>query len=435
MNREKRRSKEGIAGLSRRAFLKGTAAAIGAAAAGISFSPVPTQAAGKPIRIGGLMDMTGGLYSYGIGQHRSIEGAVKKINAAGGIAGRPVEYIMEDSATNVQTGIRKMRKLVMQDNCDFILLSTNSGVGIAVAPIAKELNTILFQGGTALSLTAEKGNRYIFRGINNARQSSIAMAKVALEQMGKRYYCLGADYEWGRSVVEEMKRVMNPRGGTLAGEEYSPIGTEDFVPYLNKIDPKGVDILIAGYFTDDILKLAKQAYEKGILKNMWIVGGAMPTGIGPKDFGPSGDRIWFTAYGYHRMIDIPDNLKPFNRIYREAIKMDDDGRYTDNKEMGAPSYSWVTWEDVYWIKRGIEKSGWQGKNDNLKFITALEGMSVTAGPDFITGDKTMRAQDHQVFTDQSIVKIEKGDFVLKAIVKGADLHYDPLVDFRKEKVG
>ena len=46
--------------------------------------------------------------------------------------------------------------------------------------------------------------------------------------------------------------------------------------------------------------------------------------------------------------------------------------------------AWAPWEHVYWIKRGIEKSGWQGKEDNLKFIEALEGMSVAAGPDFIT---------------------------------------------------
>ena len=426
--------KEGT-GLSRREFMKGGAVTLGAAAAGISFPAVITHAAAKkPIRIGGLMDMTGGLYSYGIGQHRSIEAAVKAVNQAGGIAGRPVEYVMEDAATNVQTGIRKMRKLVMQDNCDFIQVSTDSGVGVAVAPIARELTTVLFQAGTALSLTADKGNRYTFRTINNARQSSIAMSKVALEMMGKRYYGLGADFEWGRSVVEEMKRIMTPRGATLVGEEYSPIGTEDFLPYLNKI-PKNVELIIAGYFTDDILKLVKQAQEKGLLKNMWIVGGAMPTGIGPKDFGVGGDRVWFTAYGFHRMVDIPESLKGHNRAFRKAIQMDDDGRYTDNKEMGAPSYCWVGWENVYWIKRAVEKSGWQSKADNLKFITALEGMSVTAGPDFITGGKTMRAQDHQVFTDQSIVKIEKGDFVLKAVVKGSELNYEQTADYTKEKIG
>ena len=67
-------------------------------------------------------------------------------------------------------------------------------------------------------------------------------------------------------------------------------------------------------------------------------------------------------------------------------------------------------------------------------MRALEGMSVQAGPDFIQGSKVMRAQDHQVFTDQYLNTIEKGNFVLKATVKAADLHYDPLVDYTKEKI-
>ena len=182
------------------------------------------------------------------------------INKAGGIAGRPVEYVVEDTATNVQTGIRKIRKLIMQDNCDFILGPVNSGVSIACTPITKELKTIFFAYGTALSITAEKGNRYVFR-INNALHDSLRQGGPG--EVGKNYYCLGVDFEWGRSVVEEAKRVFGPRGGVLVGEEYSPMGTVDFLPYLNKIDPKRVNVLIAGYFTDDVLKLAKQAHGKG----------------------------------------------------------------------------------------------------------------------------------------------------------------------------
>lgn len=422
-------------GLPSRAFLKKLTVVIGVVTAGLFFSYVNIHAASKnPIRIGGLFNMTGNLYSFGVGGHKSAEAAIKLVNQRGGIAGRPVEYVMEDAASNVQVGIRKMRKLIMENNCDFILGPYGASIEIACIPIAKEWNTIFFPSATALSITEEKGNRYLFRVINNSRQAMIAIGKVAIEQMGKRYYCLGADYEWGHSVADEAKLVLNAKGGVLAGEEYSPVGTEDFVPYLNKIDPKKVDILIAGYFTNDILKLGLQAHEMGLLKNMLVIGGAMPTGVSPKDFGPAGERIWFTGYGIHRMANIPENLKAPNRTYRDCINMDDEGRYKDSGEMGAPTYTWENWEQVYWIKRGIEKSGWESKKDNLKFITALEGMSVTAGYDFIQGGKKIRTQDHQVFADQYVSKIEKGNFVLKAVVKADDLYYEPVVDYTKEKV-
>ena len=113
--------------------------------------------------------------------------------------------------------------------------------------------------------------------------------------------------------------------------------------------------------------------------------------------------------------------------------MDDEGRDIKTGKVGSASYCWTPWEHVFWIKEAVEKSGWRSRDDNPKFIAALEGMQVKAGPGFITGDKFMRAQDHQVFHDQYVVKIENGNFALKGIVKGKDLVYPPDVDLTKVK--
>jgi branched-chain amino acid transport system substrate-binding protein len=99
--------------------------------------------------------------------HRATEEAIKKINAEGGIKGRKLQYVFEDTETNVQTGIRKMRKLIEGDEVDFIVGSVHSGINIACAPIARELNTVYFGFGTAVETTEEKGNRYVFRGMTN----------------------------------------------------------------------------------------------------------------------------------------------------------------------------------------------------------------------------------------------------------------------------
>ncbi|MBW1971686.1 MAG: hypothetical protein DRP55_02120 [Spirochaetes bacterium] len=419
--------------LTRRDFIKTTAGAIGGATITLGF-PNIILAKKRPIRIGALQDLTGPLYSFGRWGKRSVAGAVKRINEMGGIAGRPVELKVEDSATNVQKGVMKLRKLILKDKCDFIIGPCNSGITIASAPIAKETNTIFFAYGTALSITAHKGNRYIFRGINNVRHIFKALAMTVLKEMGKRYYCMGADYEWGHSVVDEAKRVFDKEGGKLIGEEYSPIGTEDFIPYLNKINPDEVDVIIAGYFTKDILKLATQAYELGLTKKVQIIGGAMPTGLTVKDLGPAGDKIWFSGYGIRRIANMPEELKKYNLEFRKRIGMDEEGRDIKTKEMGAASYTWAPWEHVYWVKKGIEKSGWNSKKDNLKFMMALEGMHVKASYEFPQGDKTMRAEDHQVFASQTVSKIENGKFVVKAIIPGEKLYYPPLVDYRKEKV-
>ncbi len=418
---------------TRRDFLKTSAAAAGALSFGLGF-PAIVRGKSEPIRIGSLMDMTGALYAFGTWGHRSAEAAVKRINEQGGIGGREVVYIMEDSATNVQTGLRKLRKLLHHDGCDFILGTCNSGICISAAPIVEQSGIPFFAHGTALSVTQEKGNRFVFRGINNSRMGAIALAKTTGAEKSKRYYALGADYEWGRSVISEFRRVVEPLGGKIVGEEFSPIGTEDFVPYLNKINPDDVDILVAGYFTGDILKLVNQAYEKGLLKNMDIIGGAMPTGISPKEFGPGGSSVWFTSYGPQYVTDVPESMRAYNEHFRAAVGMDNEGRDVKTHEEGSPSYCWTCWEHVYWIKRGIEKSGWKSKDDVGKFISSLEGMSVEASDDFPQGAKTMRPQDHQVFTDQRVYKIQDMKFVLKGVVTGKETEYPSKVDYTKQKV-
>lgn len=125
----------------------------------------------------------------------TAKAAVELINKRGGIAGRPVEYIVEDGATDAATGIRKFRKLVLKDRCDFVLLSCNSALAVGVIPIAKQLNTIVFTEGTARQITGTKGNRYVFRQINNAEMAAIAMAKFAARELGKNAFGMGADYE------------------------------------------------------------------------------------------------------------------------------------------------------------------------------------------------------------------------------------------------
>jgi len=426
------KTNQGKKGITRREFVKTTA--IGAAT--ISLVGVPAligRAAQPPIKIGILMDRTGALYSFGTWGERAAIAACKAINASGGIAGRKVVWTSEDSATNVQTGLRKLRKLIQKDGCEFIVGPCNSGISVAAAPLAEQMNTVLFAWGTAQSITGKKANKYMFRGINNTRHAMMAIAKVAAKHMGKRYYCLGADYEWGRSAVAEFRRIFDPLGGQFVGEEYSPVKTDDFVPYLNKIPTDKVDVLVAGYFTGDLLKLARQAYQKGMLKHMQIVAGAMPTGLSIADLGKAAQSIWFTGYFVRRMANVPQPLKPYNRAFRKAIGMDDEGRDIKTGKVGSASYCWTPWEHVFWIKEAVEKSGWRSRDDNPKFIAALEGMQVKAGPGFITGDKFMRAQDHQVFHDQYVVKIENGNFALKGIVKGKDLIYPPDVDLTKVK--
>lgn len=390
---------------------------------GISYA-----ASAKPIRIGAVYDLTGALSVYGSGSNMTAKAAVKYINKHGGIDGRPIKYIVEDGGTNATTGLRKFRKLVLKDHCDFILLSCNSGLGVGAPPLAKKLNTVFFTEGTAREITGKKGNRYTFRQIDNAEMAAIAMSKFAAKNLGKRAYGLGADYAWGHSVVDTAEKCFAPLGIKLLGKTFSPIGTLDFIPYLSKI-PKDTDFIIAGYFTADVVKLVKQAWELGFRKPIFV--GTLE-GIHYKDLGKGADLIWCGTYGSRTLKGYPENVRPFQKQYRDIVGIDSEG--WDKTGKISADYIWAGWEGVFWIKKGVEKSGWETKKDNLKFVKALEGAKVEASIEFPSGPKLMRAEDHQAICDVYVIKAEKGKIVTKACMRGEDLIplYPPDVDFTKQ---
>src|SRR6516225_3466799 len=111
--------------LSRRTLVRG-AAALGVLQV---TSPFLIQARGEtPIRIG-MVDPLTGVYAATAGNEvMGAKLAVEEINAKGGILGRPVELLVEDSANDVGTGVQKARKLIERDQVNFVIGDVNSGI-------------------------------------------------------------------------------------------------------------------------------------------------------------------------------------------------------------------------------------------------------------------------------------------------------------------
>ena len=138
---------------------------------------------GPPIKIGHLADMTGPLAVYGYSNNLILSKAIEYINAHGGINGRPVELVVEDTETKVATATSKMRKLIEYHKVDVVIGSQHSGINIACNPIAKELKTLHIPVGEAYAITAQKGNRYVMRINNNVREQVKAGIEDAISML------------------------------------------------------------------------------------------------------------------------------------------------------------------------------------------------------------------------------------------------------------
>jgi branched-chain amino acid transport system substrate-binding protein len=381
----------------------------------------------KPIKIGFLGDLTGALAVYGYSNQLVLSAAIRKINAEGGISGRPVELYIEDTETKVATAITRMRKLIEYYGVDFIIGSQHSGINIATNSIAKELRTVTIQVGEAYETTAEAGNRYVFRINNNVREQVLAGIEYVVQNVAKKWVTIVADYSWGWSNEEEFRRYAPKFGGEVLKSIRVPLGTKDFMPYLALIPAEAEAVFYAFFFTDFLSLIRDLHAVRPDLKHYSPI--CAPEGIDTEELGElfEGAYVlsWFPRY-------LSEYDTPYNREFRITVGIDEKGREVKTGMTLTLSHSWSVWEAMFALKRAIEESGWKSKEDNSGLIKALEGMEFKESIEFPQGDKFIRAQDHQAFMRHFLMQVVNGELKLVKVIPIETAVYPPEVDYTKE---
>jgi len=390
---------------------------------------VPPARAARSIIIGHQADLTGVLAYAGFWNDRVVKAAVKRVNEAGGIGGAEVVLVTDDTESDARTGQRIARKLIDSDKADFLIGSNHSGVAFSSIPIVKESKILYFPIARAREVTGDRGNRYVFRSGGNVAQEAQAMVTPELvKAMGKNWVLFFEDYSWGHSLRDEWTSRLKKYDAKITNVP-TPLRTSDYVPYLMNI-PKDTTAIFAGLLGADLVGFAQQFRDTGFASRIKAAA-PMVTGITAPD-------AWANAKGFLTVAEMPVQLKnkntEANKQFRQLIQMEDDGREVGGKRYPAENFS-DAWEAISWIKRGVEKSGWKDKNGTADLIKALEGMSVEESVDFPQGNKTMRAEDHQVFLDHYVRRInEKGEGVIEHRVPAEECQYPVDMDLRRESI-
>ena len=165
----------------RRTVLKGAAAAGALQVA----SPFIIAARGEtPIRIG-MVDPFTGVYAA-VAQNELVGAklAVEQINAKGGVLGRPIELLVEDSANDVGTGVQKTRKLIERDQVSFIIGDVNSGIAQAIAQVTAEKKVLhVVSGGHTDSITGKDCKWNVYRRVQHHAHGSEFGDRPAVQQI------------------------------------------------------------------------------------------------------------------------------------------------------------------------------------------------------------------------------------------------------------
>src|SRR6185437_10280725 len=227
--------------IDRRTILKSGAVI---AAAQIT-SPFIIKARGEtPVRIGMVDPLTGVYAALAQNEVIGAKYAVEEINKKGGILGRPVELLVEDSANDVGTGVQKTRKLIERDQVSFIIGDVNSGIAIAMAQVTSEKKVLhVVSGGHSDVVTGSSCSWNVFRVCNSTTMDSAAIATTLMEKFGKKWYFLTPDYAYGHSVQAGFEKILKAAGGTSSGS-LVPLGTPDYSSYLIQAKAANPQVLI-----------------------------------------------------------------------------------------------------------------------------------------------------------------------------------------------
>lgn len=248
---------------TRRTILK-TGAAAGAYALGF---PAIVRAQTDKIKIGHLTPMTGFLGALGEYAVLGIRMAEEEINKAGGVNGRQLEIISEDSV-NPATGATKAQRMLERDGATVLMGEISSATALTISQVAARNKKLYMQIGARSDVLRGKNcNKYTFHvDIPNTVMVNAVGKALLRDNMvkGKKFFTLTADYVFGHDLLRAAKAFFGANQGNLIGDELVATDVTDFSPYLLKVRQARPDVLCCNLAGNQVTNLIKQYAEFGL---------------------------------------------------------------------------------------------------------------------------------------------------------------------------
>jgi branched-chain amino acid transport system substrate-binding protein len=323
----------------------------------------PSQAeaaATSPIKIGEIATVTGDHAPYGVAEVESVKIAVKEINEAGGVLGRPLEVIMYDCRTRNEDMVNAARRLVQQDKVSAVIGPSGSSLCISASPVFTEAHVphIGTLPTNPLVTMDESGKvrpynfRICFLDPYQGRILSVFATQSLNAKTAAVLYDVGSDYSEG--LREFFVKDFEASGGKIIANEGHRADDVDFRAQLTKIKDLNPDVLVLPTMGKVLPLAVKQARELGITAP--IIGG---DGYGDFMWEVTGLEAMKNTFWVSHVDKADPTLADFFRKYEEATG-------TECQEfMNAV----MAYDSVYWLKDAIERAG---SDDPEKIRDALE---------------------------------------------------------------
>jgi branched-chain amino acid transport system substrate-binding protein len=230
--------------------------------------------------------LTGQYAQYGAQWKKGFDLALDEINASGGINGRLLQYVFEDSQSDPRQTVAIARKFVADERIVVEVGDFSSAASMAASPIYQAAGLVQF-GFTNSHPKFTQGGDYIWSNAVN-QQDEMPLLADFLRDLGlKRIAILHINSDWGRTAKDLLVEAVKQRGGTVVGAEGYLADEKDFrsaIVRLRDADPDG--IALVSYYPDGA-QITRQIKNAG-LKQRIVAGGSV---YSPKFIELGGDAV------------------------------------------------------------------------------------------------------------------------------------------------
>ena len=298
-----------MSAFNRRLFVGGSAALLAAASLPAHADP----AKGEPIMIGVSGPLTGPNAQYGAQWKQGFDLALDEINAAGGVKGRPLAYVFEDSQSDPRQSVAVAQKFVADKKIVVELGDFASPASMAASPIYQKAKLVQF-GFTNSHPDFTKGGDYMWSNSVSQADEQPLSAAYAVKTLGlKKIAVLHLNTDWGRTSKDIFVKAAKEYGAEIvATEGYIPDEKDFRSTLVRGRDAKPDGLMLLSYYSDAAL-IARQVKQAGLKLPMV----AASSVYSPKLIELGGDAVegMFTASRY-----FPDDPRPLVRKFVAAFK-------------------------------------------------------------------------------------------------------------------
>jgi branched-chain amino acid transport system substrate-binding protein len=360
--------------------------------------------AAPPIKIGAILPLSDATGKDGT---RSMQLAVKEINAKGGILGRQVELIVVDDEMNPAKGAAALDKLVTVDNVDVLVGGMSSGVTMALIPGMKKYGkvTVWCGGASGKIEEAMEGQDWFFHLHTWDYQQGAFYEKGWTEMQQKypqvkrkRVFLAYEEGPFGAGSYKASIPLAAAAGYEMQGEAFksAALGGGDYRSVLRHAKDYKPDIFVWGGYDKDALPMLEQAKEIGFAPPIYL--GSPPAW--PVDFvkTPLNEGVFF----YSMWNEVIKNINKKSKAYSNAFSK-------EYKDSPTTYFGPLAYTNIMIVAEGIKRAG---TLDTAALIKALEATSY----DSPTGDKLVfgksKVINHQAYASPKFMQWQKGRVVV-----------------------